>query len=104
MANKELEHAIFVELSVFDDFKEFFIAVSTLKEALKEEDLKDLGKVVSNDLFVKRFGERATTILVVDIETERVLNPYKAPSCQLLVSRVLSGDGIGVGDYRDPVS
>lgn len=49
-----MEHAIFVELSVFDDFQRiFFIAVSALK-ALKEEDLKDLGKVVSNDLFVKK--------------------------------------------------
>ena len=62
MANKEMEHAIFVELSVFDDFKEFFIAVSALKEALKEDEEGDTDEALPLYLMAIETGLKAVCI------------------------------------------
>ena len=89
MAITEIENAIYDELFEIKDFKQFFIAVSALKKGLRKDELKDLMRAAGSEPFVKRFGEVATSLLVIDIEMERVLSPIKAPSPEKRVRTIL---------------
>lgn len=86
----EIEDAIYDELFEIRDFKKFFIAVGALKGALKNDELKDLIRVVASNTFMHRFGEKAISIMVVDIEMEMVLSSIKAQSPEKRVRTILS--------------
>jgi hypothetical protein len=89
MAITEIENAIYEELFEIKDFQNFFIAVCALKKGLRKGESTDLVRAVGSDAFVNRFGKTAISLLILDIETERVLPPIEAPSPVVRVRVIL---------------